>query len=149
MKIGFIIKKDGRYAEIPMTEQEFEQFKKFILALHPIKDDLWMNGYKIDFTKFMRLFNSKNHRFKSKAKIKLKHYYKEIGLTVREIRHLYDLMWDLYEVLSMHDALPPVDKMMHLVHDVIDEGKVYKLEGDKIIPAGIKYVVQKPNWKKR
>jgi hypothetical protein len=83
----------------------------------------------------------------------------EVPLTDREVRGVYDLLYicgdckHCEHLLELnHISLGKLDdKLMHLVHDVIDEGKMYseqkkgKKRVFKLDPER-HYLVKKPKW---
>ena len=98
-----------------------------------------------------------------KIKIKVEDNKKclEIPLKIEEIRELYDELWrtviyydENYKKISKdrrrtYKILASLQmKLMHLVHDIIDRGVVYKLENDKFIKEKIPSYHKKPKWKK-
>ena len=86
----------------------------------------------------------------------------EVLLTKREVRGLYDWLYicdgckQCERVLKMNDvSLGQLDtKLMHFVHDIMDEGRVYseKKKGKKTVfklAPERHYIVKKPKWQKK
>lgn len=99
---------------------------------------------------------------KIKIKVEDKDKYLEIPLNRNEIREVYDELWESiiyynekWKKLDKHKKrtykilAKLQDKLVHLVHDVIDKGAVYEL-GDnlKIKKKSVHYFERKPRWKK-
>ena len=88
----------------------------------------------------------------------------EIPISLKEIRDVYDGMYicmDDKERAHKNLKLNKVDKgffnfhnkLRHIIHDIIDEGRVYELkEKDKLkfkLSKKRHYLVKKPLWKNR
>ena len=100
METGFVVFKNGKYAEVPLTEEEFRQLIKFIEFIRQFRDDLEKAGYFIPFGRIERLLISKNN-LKSIAKIRLRYNGKEIYLKEEELRDLYDIAWEFLEEANL------------------------------------------------
>ncbi len=85
----------------------------------------------------------------------------EVPLTEDEVRSLYDAHHIFGDCMRCVKLLKlngiqfekNYTKLRHLVHDIIDEGRMYKLERDgkkfitKLLPKP-RYLVKKPRWQK-
>jgi|SRR3989344_7430167 len=99
-----------------------------------------------------------------KIKIKIEDKNKHITLPVKkeEIRAIYDELWQSLSYYNEKYKKLPKDKkktykiltnlqnkLMHLIHDIIDKGVVYNIKNNKSIKLKKPfYVIKKPNWKK-
>ncbi len=97
---------------------------------------------------------------KVKIRVEDKNKFVEVPIKVEEVRELYDEIWrvisyynDKWKKLSKdrkrtYKILCGLqDKLMHLVHDIIDKGIVYELKNDKFIKKKSPYYHKKPKWR--
>ena len=92
--------------------------------------------------------------------IKEKNKSLNIPITKEEIRTVYDKLYHnisyynenrkklkKYQKEGYKNLIEFHNKLMFLVHDVIDKGKVYRIEGKKsILEKKPHYIVKKPKW---
>ena len=98
---------------------------------------------------------------KIKIKVENKNKCLEIPLKIEEIREVYDELWhsildysEKYKKLSKdkkktYKILSNLqNKLMHLVHDIIDKGIVYRLKDNKWVKEKKPYYNKIPKWKR-
>lgn len=99
---------------------------------------------------------------KIKIKIEDKNKHIIIPLKKEEVRAIYDELWHSISYYNEKYKKLPKDKkkeyeilanlqnkLMHLVHDIIDKGVVYSFKDNKSVREKKPiYVIKKPNWKK-
>lgn len=82
----------------------------------------------------------------------------EVRISEKMLRDIYDMAWyclghgivlrDLAEENNI-DVAAIIKKFGHFVHDILDEGKTYKIVGNKFVPAGKNYIFGRPKWKSK